>query len=221
MAQAEITGGEGARKISAAAREARRHLDVGGDLVLRDLADLFREGEKSIFDSQGVSFGARWAPLADSTKKSRGRMASKFGLQIRPSSPILVNFGDLRDAFTVKGGAHHQRIGRTDLRISIDEGAINRHNRKKGLGMALTKSGQRRRKPKGKGSRYPEDIIAIHDEGKGRAPKRKIIGTPYDQRHAMDKRFRRYIEGVVRTLAADAAGASANESMGNWEGWGD
>lgn len=203
MAEAEITGGAGARKMGAAAREARRYLDVGADLVLRDLADLYREGEKSVFRSEGVSIGARWAPLKDSTRAARGRLIRKFGLPIRPASPILVNFSDLRDAFTVKGGAHHQRVGRTEVVVSIDESAINRHDRQKGLGMALTKSGQRRRKARGKGVRYPSDIIAIHEEGKGRAPKRKIIGIPHDQRRGMDERFRRYIEETVRKLNAD------------------
>jgi hypothetical protein len=199
--EADLRGGDGgAGEVRESALRARRHLDAGTDLVLRDLADLWRKGEEEVFASEGAAIGQRWPPLADSTRKARARLIAKFGLQITPASPVLVNYSDLRDSFRHKGGPQHQRVDRTTVRIEIDQGAINRHNRKKGLGMALTKDGQHRRKPRGKGGRYPENIIDIHEK------RRPMIGVPAAIEAEMDRRVERFLGETIDRLVRQAGG---------------
>jgi hypothetical protein len=200
------------------ARAARRRLDAGTDVVLRDLADLFRKGERDTFASHGAALGKTWAPLAASTQKARARLAAKFGLPIQPAAPVLVNYGDLRDAMTVKGGAHHQQTGQYTVTIDVNPSAVNRHDRKKGLGMALTKNGQRRRKARGKGGRYPEDILAIHNDGAGKAPRREFIGVPGYIDFMMSGRVARWLDNVAALLGEpDGSGGLG----GDWTGWHD
>lgn len=191
----------GAQQIQDSAARARQLLDFGQELVLRDLGDLFRRGEERIFSSRGGAIGKPWAPLKESTQKARARLNRKFGLGISPSRPMLVLFGDLRDSLTTLGGAQTQRIHGDRMQIVVDTTAINRHNRKKGLGMTLTKRGTRR-KPRGKGAAaYPEDAIALHDEGQGRIPRRKILGVPDATQDAMNARVKSYLDNLVRIAA--------------------
>lgn len=194
---------EGASEIAAQARRARRQMDVGQTLVLRDFADIWREGEDVVFQTHGASIGASWKPLAASTQKQRGRLDKRFGLGIGPSDPRLVLFGDLRDALRKKGGAQEQSISGSSLRIAVETSQINRHNRATGLGMTLTKSG-RRRKPRGRGgSRYPDDIIEIHEKGTARIPARPMIGISRETEAALDRRAERFFDSLMRTIAGD------------------
>jgi len=187
---------------------ARRALDAGTNLVLRDLADLFRKGESDVFATQGAALGKRWAPHRPATVKSRGYMIQRFGLQVRPSSPVLVLYGDLRASLAEKGGAQEQAIGQQTVRITVDTGRINRHNRVKGTGMTLNAKGQRR-KVRGKaGKRYPEDIIAVHE---GTRP---MVGTPGYVHFAQGARVRTFIDRVSTVLGD-------GEPEGSWEGWHD
>lgn len=196
----------GAKEIGQQARAARRHLDLGQDLVLRDLADLFRKGERDVFVSQGAAIASRWKPLAAASQKARARLNSKFGLGIGPSSPVLVLFGDLRAALTEKGGAQNQRIGSHTLEITVSTDRINRHDRRRGLGMTLTKKGRRRKPSKG-GNRYPNDIIEIHEKGTGRIPARRVIGIPGYVHFEMERRVKGYLDRVLRSLAGESVGA--------------
>lgn len=188
----------GAREIRAQARAAAAEVELGQTVVLRDLADLFRKGERQIFRTYGSAINARWAPLKASTAKSRARLASRFGLQIGPRDPRLVLFGDLRAALTEEGGAHHVRIERRRVRVEVDQARINRHDRRRGLGMTLTKRGTRR-KVRG-GSGYPDNIIDLHEEGQGNVPPRKIIGIPPSVKARMDARAKKWFDSLARQL---------------------
>lgn len=182
------------------ARRALRHLDLGENVVLRDLADIYRKGEADIFRTHGAAIGQPWKSLKPPTIKARARLAKRFGLPISGPAPILVNYGDLRAALTRKGGAHNQFVGRNYVRLDVEQDAVNRHDRTKGLGLGLTKSG-RRRKPRGKAARrYPKNIVEIHDEGKGTAPKRKILGVPAAREAEMDRRVDKYLQNTMRIV---------------------
>lgn len=182
------------------AMAAVRFMDIGQASALSDLADIFREGESDIFNTQGGAIGGVWKPLKPSTIKSRARLAKKFGLQIGATAPMLVNFGDLRWALTKKGGAHHQFVGRDVVRLGVEQRDINRHNRKKGLGLGRTAAGKRRR-PRGKAAKaYPDNIVDIHDQGMGNAPKRAIIGTPPRRQAEMDRRVEKFLDDTARIL---------------------
>lgn len=198
----------GLAEVRQSAERGRRALDAGTNMVLRDLADLWRQGESDIFATQGAVLGRRWAPHRPATVKSRGYQIKRFGLQVRPSSPVLVLYGDLRDALRHKGGAQEQSVGQQTVRVTVDTGRINRHNRIKGTGMTLTAKGQRR-KVRGKAaSRYPEDIIAVHEES------RPMVGTPGYIHVEQGARVRRFIDLVSREL-------NGAEPEGAWEGWHD
>lgn len=203
----------GITEARAGLERARRHLDAGQDLVLRDLADLFRKGEDDVFRTQGAVLGTRWRPLKPSTVKSRTYLIKRFGLQITPTEPVLVQFGDMRDALRHKGGAQEQHVGRSEVRITIDTARINRHDRKKGLGMALTGDGQRRRKPRGKGAkRYPEDILDVHEK-KGRV----AVGVPGYIHFEQGERVKRFLDNVAGFMQ----GGESFEGGSGWEGWHD
>lgn len=189
----------GAREVARQARAAAVELDLGETVVLRDLADEFRRGERQIFRTYGSAIGARWSPLKDSTAKARARLARKFYLPIAPRDPRLVLFGDMRAALTEEGGAHHVRIEGRRLSVEIDQSRINRHNRATGLGMTLTKRGTRR-KPRGKGAGYPDDIIDLHEEGGRGRPPRKVVGVPPETRRRMDARVKGYLDRVAAAL---------------------
>ncbi len=198
----------GLNEVRQGVERGRRALDAGQDMVLRDLADMWRQGEDDIFASQGAALGRRWAPLKASTIKRRESMIKRFGLQIGPAAPILVNFSDLRDALRYKGGAQEQAVVGNTIRIAVDTGRINRHNRIQGTGMTLTAKG-RRRKVRGKaGKRYPEDIIAVHEES------RPMVGTPGYVHFEQGARVRRFIDRVSREVIG-------GEPEGSWEGWHD
>lgn len=190
---------KGAREVAKQARQAAVELDLGETVVLRDLADLFRQGERQVFRTYGSAIGARWAPLKDSTAKTRARLARKFFLSISPRDPRLVLFGDMRAALTEEGGAHHVRIEGRKLSVEVDQARINRHNRATGLGMSLTKKGTRR-KPRGKGAAYPTNIIDLHEEGGDGRPPRKVVGVPPETRRRMDARVKAYLDNVARVL---------------------
>lgn len=190
----------GVREVSAGARAARRELDHGQAVVLEDLATIFREGEAQIFRTYGSAIGERWRPLADSTAKQRLRLAKRFSLSISARDPRLVLFGDMRAALTEPGGAHHIRITGSKIEISIDGTAVNRHNRATGAGLTLTKKGTRR-KARGRGGRYPENIIEIHDEGDG-VPRRRVVGVPPGAKRRMDARVKRYLDNITAALAS-------------------
>lgn len=191
---------EGASEVVEQAKRARRDLDIGKNLVLRDIADLWRKGETEVFSSYGGAIGKPWRPLADSTVKSRARLNRRFGLGIGPTDPRLVLYGDMRASLTTKGGAQEQEISGSRLRISVDTSQINRHDRRRGLGMTLTSTGKRRKPPRGKGSRYPEDILKIHDEGAGRVPARPMIGTPAHVELEMEACVERFLANTLRIL---------------------
>lgn len=184
-------------------RAAEAAAEAGQTAALRDLAALFRQGEKQIFRTYGSAIGERWAPLAASTAKARARLASRFGLGIGPRDPRLVLFGDLRAALTEEGGPHHVRIDGRRVHVEVDQAQINRHDRKRGLGMTLTKKGTRR-KVRG-GSGYPDNIIDIHEEGEGNVPPRKIIGIPPGVRQRMDRRARQFFDSLARVLSSGGA----------------
>lgn len=194
---------EGAEEIANQAKRAKRELDLGQNLVLRDVADLWRKGEQEVFQSRGGSLGRPWAPLKASTMRSRARLNTRFGLGIGPSEPRLVLFGDMRAALTEKGGAQEQEVGLGKLRIAIDTRRINRHDRSRGMGMTLTASGHRR-KPRGKGGRYPDDILKIHQDGTSRVPARPVIGTPEATERAMEERVGRYFDHAFELLIGGA-----------------
>jgi hypothetical protein len=193
----------GAKEAAQRARRARFDLDLGKDAVLRDLADLWREGEGQIFRTYGGAIHKPWKPLADSTAKRRARLSARFGLPIRPRDPRLVLFGDLRAALTEKGGAQNQSPRGGTLTISVQDDRINRHNRSTGARSGLTKKGLHR-KVRGRGGRYPENIIEIHDEGTARIPARPVIGIPDGIERKMESRVKRYLRGVLATLAGSA-----------------
>lgn len=182
------------------ARAAVRHMDVGQAAALSDLADIFRAGESDIFKTQGGAIGKRWKPLKTATAKARVRLAKRFGLQIGGHSPVLVNFGDLRWALTRKGGAHHQFVGRDVVRLGVEQRDINKHDRRKGVGLGRTASGKRRR-ARGKAAKaYPDNIVDIHDQGLGDAPKRALLGIPGARQSEMDRRVEKYLDRLAHIL---------------------
>lgn len=181
-----------------AMRKSQRELDVGQGLVLRELADLFRKGEEQIFRTNGAIISRPWAPLADSTAKSRARLARKFGLSISPRSPRLVLFGDLKLAMTQPGGAHHVLLVGRRVQVAIDQSAINRHNRSTGAETGLTKKGLPRKVRGRARSLYPDNIIDLHQQGAANRPPRQIVGIPPGVRRSMDARVRRWLDSIVR-----------------------
>lgn len=202
----------GITEAKADVKRARLYLDTGQDFVLRDLADLWRKGEEEVFASEGNALGRRWPALKPATVKSRTYLIRRFGLQIAPAKPVLVQYGDLRDALRHKGGAQEQYVGRTSVRIAVDGARINRHDRARGLGLTLTKTGKRR-KPRGRGrGRYPSNIMEIHE-----ANDRPMVGTPGHIQFEQAERVKRHLDHVSRLMngGIDPMGAS------EWEGWGD
>lgn len=175
-----------------------RSMDLGQTAVLRDLSDLFRKGEEQIFRTHGAIIGRLWAPLADSTAKSRARIARRFGLPIAPRSPRLVLFGDLKRAMTEKGGAHRVFLEGRRVRVTIDQTAINRHNRATGANTGLTKKGQPRKVRGSARKLYPDNIIDLHQKGSPTRPPRQIVGVPPGVRRSMDARIRKWFDGLVR-----------------------
>lgn len=177
-------------------RAGMREIDLGQRAVLGDLADLFRKGEEQIFRTRGSIIGRRWRPLADSTAKSRVRLARRFGLPISGRDPVLVLFGDLKRAMTVAGGPHQVRIVGNKVTVEIDQTRINRHNRSTGNITGLTKKGHPR-KVRTKAGRYPDNIIDLHQEGSANRPARQIVGIPPGVKRSMDSRVKKFLDRVA------------------------
>lgn len=183
-------------------REARRELEVGKTVVLKDLAALFRKGEEQIFRTHGTIINKPWAPLAESTARSRARLARRFGLAIGPRAPRLVLFGDMKDALTKEGGPHHVAIEGSTVRVLVDQGAINKHNRSTGEAVGFTKKGKPK-KVRGKGGRYPDNIIELHEQGSANRPPRKVLGIPPGVQRSMDARVQSWFDKVIRKAGGD------------------
>lgn len=194
----------GLSEVRQSAERGRRLLDAGQDLVMRDLAQMWRDGEANIFATEGGSLNRKWPSLKPSTVKSRAYLIKRFGIQVRPDGPILQQYGDLLDALKFKGGAQEQVVSGGTVRITIDGGRINRHDRTKGLGLTLTARGQRRR-PTGKAAkRYPDDIIGIHEKT------RPMVGIPVHIQMRQEERVKSFLDNVAAQMnGAPVEGAGA------------
>jgi len=191
----------------------RRFLDLGQTVVLRDLGDLARKGFRRVFQTHGAAIGAPWAPLKKATQRHRRGLIRKFGLKIGEASPILENFGDLRDAMTtLKHPAHEQFTTKHEVTLSVEQSRVNRHDRQTGESTGLTKRNQipkkakrvKRKKGKGTYAQYPDNIVDIHNEGLGDVPKREMIGVPREIEAEMDARVERHFDGVANMLLGGA-----------------
>lgn len=189
----------GDRDAQAGARRAIAAVDSRREPLLRALAEQFFKGESQIFRTYGSIIGNRWAPLAESTARSRLRLAAKFGLSIGPRDPRLVLFGDMRRAVTSEGPATKILVQGGKIAVVIDQTAINRHNRATGGPTGLTKKG-RPRKVRGSKGRYPDNIIDLHEEGGAHRPPRQVVGVPPGVQRSMNALVKRFFDGAADEL---------------------
>jgi len=96
-----------------------RQLDTLFDLTKRVATDamtavdkVFRAHEKSLFATEGASGGAKWQELSEDYKKWKDRHF--------PGRNILTLEGEMRDAFSKKGGDHIAevfKVGKWTIRV--------------------------------------------------------------------------------------------------------
>ncbi len=143
---------------------------------LQRIADIAEEDLKKNFDSEGRHFGAPWPLLAEETQEHRDFLAQTFGLPIGPDHPILVNFGDFRESVVSKHGkGHERRVDQFTVRIASTH----------------------------KKSKMKDAMATLVDQGKGKAPKRRIIhpkgATPAAMR-LMEQELEEHADAVARIV---------------------